>query len=204
LAIWVMNKMKKGDSKLLGCAVFICCATFLFSAQASGQEDGTALMLEMTPPESGNLNIVPGVHSYDRFAAVTLVATPKPGYQFVYWMGNVTDATTGTTTVFLDSPKMIIAVFERNKFETVGPDSDTVGGEGGGSGLIRSGEPMQSGGLSDSSPLGLGGKRQHYPQPPPEAPPTPVPEPVTVALFSAGFLMLAKSRRSGENITVKT
>jgi hypothetical protein len=212
--------MKKGNSKLLGCAVFICCATFLFyfSAQASGQEDGTALMLEMTPPQGGSLNIVPGVHSYDRFAAVTLIATPKPGYQFVYWMGNVSNATTSTTTVFLDSPKMVIAVFERNVFETfekVGLESDYISGGEGNGGLVR------SGGASDSSldPEVENGvaevKRPHYSQPPTpnndfpvpkdnsETNP-PVPEPATVTLFFAGFLMLARSRRNGANITEKT
>jgi hypothetical protein len=194
--------MKKGNSKSLGCAVFICCATllFCFSAQVSGQEDGTSLMLEMSPAEGGYLNIVPGVHSYDMFAAVTLIATPKPGYQFVYWLGNVTDATTGTTTVFLDSPKMVIAVFERNKFETIGLEGDMVGGESNG-GLTR------SGGLSDTSlEEAGGGKRQNNPQhnnsQPPDVP-VPVPEPVTVALFFAGFLMLAKSRRNGANTTEK-
>lgn len=202
-----MNKMKNADSKLLGCAVFICCAAFLFcfSAQASGQEDATALMLEMTPPQGGSLNIVPGVHSYDRFAAVTLIATPKPGYQFVYWLGNVTDATTGTTTVLLDSPKMVIAVFERNVFETVGrngmeSEDFSTSGDSGGGGLTR------SGGTSDSSlEEAGGGKKQSNPSHPPVVPPpTPVPEPLTAALFSAGFLMLAKNRRNGANITEKT
>ncbi|MGA2323704.1 MAG: hypothetical protein ABSG22_07650 [Sedimentisphaerales bacterium] len=196
--------MKKGNSKSLGCAVFICCATllFCFSAQALGQEDGTSLMLEVTPAEGGSLNIVPGVHSYDRFAEVTLIATPKPGYQFVYWMGNVTDATTGTTTVFLNSPKMVIAIFERSQFETVEPEGDyMVGGEGSG-GLV------QSVGASDTSLEEAGGGQRtpkYHPQTTPESDvPVPVPEPVTVTLFFAGFLMLAKSRRNGANTTEKT
>jgi len=200
--MWKMNRMKKGNSKSLGCAAFICCATllFYFSAQASGQEDGTALMLEITPPEGGYLNIVPGVHTYDRFAEVTLTATPKPGYQFVYWLGNVTDATTGTTIVLLDSPKIVIAVFERSKFEMVGQDDYMVVGEGSG-GLVR------SGGLSDTSLEQADGGRQQPEFHPPkhnEDVPVPVPEPATVTLFSAGFLMLAKSRRNGANITDKT
>lgn len=178
---------------------FICCTTFLFcfSAQVSGQENGTALMLEMTPPQGGNLNIVPGVHSFDRFAAVTLIATPKPGYQFVYWLGNVSDATAGTTTVFLDSPKMVIAVFTQNKFETIGLDGDVVGGEGSG-GLLRSASNFSTG-----EGGGEGGKREHDPhQPDPD--PVPVPEPVTAVLFFAGFLVLVKSRRNGANTIEKT
>jgi hypothetical protein len=201
-----MLVMKKDNLKALGCAVFICCVTFLFcfSAHASAQEDGTSLMLDVTPPQGGSLNIVPGVHSYDRFAAVTLVATPKPGYQFVYWMGNVTDAATGTTMVFLDSPKMVIAVFERNKFETTedgGLESEMIGGVDSSGGLAR------SGGLPDSSLGGAaGGTRQHGNSSPssPNDVPVPVPEPVTVVLFFAGSLMLAKSRRNGANITEKT
>lgn len=206
--------MKRVNLKSLSCAAFVCCATFLFcfSAQASGQEDGTSLMLDVSPPQGGSLNIVPGVYSYDRFAVVTLVATPKPGYQFVYWMGNVTNAATGTTMVFLDSPKLVIAVFARNKFETIGlggPDglySDMIGGGGGGSdgsggGLTRSGSDY-------AAPLeqAAGGKRQgsrHLPGHDDDIP-VPVPEPVSAALFFAGVLMLARSRHNGANITEKT
>jgi uncharacterized membrane protein YgcG len=199
----VMNKMKKGNSKSLGCAVFICCVTFLFcfSAQASAQEEATSLMLEVSPPEGGSLNVVPGVHSYDMYAAVTLVATPKPGYQFVCWLGNVSDTTTGTTLVFLDSPKMVIAVFERNKFETTAEDDETAGGGGeggggltssssgfgvGGGGGIGGGTTQQSGNSSPSSPNDV---------------PVPVPEPVSAALFFGGVLMLVRSRRNAANIT---
>lgn len=184
---------------------------FCFSAQVSGQEDGTALMLEMTPPQGGNLNIVPGVHSFDRFAAVTLIATPKPGYQFVYWLGNVSDATAGTTTVYLDSPKMVIAVFTQNKFETIGMDGDAVGGEGSG-GLLRSSSSYSSNGGG-----GGGGNHERDPHEPdvpdsfgenehdPHSPdvPAPVPEPATAVLFFAGFLALAKRRRNGANTIEK-
>jgi hypothetical protein len=203
--------MKHVNLKSLSCVAFVCCATFLFcfSAQASGQEDGTSLMLEVSPPQGGYLNIVPGVHSYDRFAVVTLVATPKPGYQFVYWLGNVSDATTGTTMVFLDSPKLVIAVFARNKFETVGlgelggPGSGMIGGGGGSDG--SGGGLTRSSGESDASlEQATGGKRssRHLAGHNDDIP-VPVPEPVSAALFFAGVLMLARSRRNGANITEK-
>jgi hypothetical protein len=195
----VMNKTKKGNSTALGCAVFICCVTFLFcfSAQASGQEDGTSLMLDMTPPEGGSLNIVPGVHSYDMFAAVTLIATPKPGYQFVYWMGNVSDATTGTTMVFLDSPKLVIAVFERNKFETVELESDYMAGGEGGGGLVRSaGQPDSS---LEQAVSGTPGEELDGPNIPNDVPVPdenkPVPEPATVILFCTGLFVLINRRK---------
>ena len=166
-------------------------------------------MLEMSPSEGGYLNIVPGVYTYDRFAEVTLTATPKPGYQFVYWLGNVTNATTGTTTVLLDSPKMVIAVFERSKFETVELESDYMGGGGeGSSGLVA------GGGLSDMSLEEADGAKRpsnphsssntgNFPVPGKGEGDVPVPEPATATLLFAGFLMLAKSRRRGANTTEK-
>jgi hypothetical protein len=208
-----MAKTKHVNSKSGYCAAAACCAILLLclAVPAYCEQDGTALMLEITPSQGGYLNIAPGVHAYDRFAEVTLIATPKPGYQFVYWLGNVTDATTGTTTVFLDSPKIVIAVFERSKFEMVGLEGDyMVGGEGGGGGLVRGG-----GGPDTSLEQASGGRRPliHHPPKPNEDvpvpedngesdPPVPVPEPATVALFCAGFLMLS-NRRKGRNTTDK-
>jgi hypothetical protein len=206
-----MAKTKHANSKSGYCAAAACCAILLLclAVPAYCEQDGTALMLEITPSQGGYLNIKPGVHTYDRFAEVTLTATPKPGYQFVYWMGNVTDATTGTTTVFLDSPKMVIAVFERSKFDLVEYEEEPQVSTGGG-GLV------QSGGASDTS-LDQAIYRTRQPKfnqpngdvPVPEDngesdPPVPVPEPATVALFCAGLLMLSNYRRKGKNTTEKT
>jgi len=220
-----MNRMKHVNLKSLSCVAFVCCATFLFcfSAQASGQDDGTSLMLEITPPKGGSLNIVSGVHSYDRFAVVTLVATPKPGYQFVCWLGNVTNAATGTTMVFLDSPKMVIAVFARNKFATFGlggPERSDglygmIGGEsGGGGGSGESGGSdgsdsrlLRSSGESDASleQAEGGPKRQSNPHLPGHNDdiPVPVPEPATITLLFTGLLMLANRRNKGVNLMDK-
>ena len=198
--------MKRDNSKSWSCAVIICCATllFCFSAQASVQENGTALMLEATPAEGGSLNIATGVHNYDIYSDVMLKATPKPGYQFVCWLGSVSNTTASSTTVFLNSPKMVIAVFERNQFETPGAESDYLGGGGEGVGGM-----VPSGGLSDSSleeaePKYSSPQTYSYPNTSPEKPPVPTPEPATVTLFFAGFLMLANRRKNGKNPLCKT
>ena len=193
--------MKSNNSKSYRCAAVVALAVLLVSFVGPGYcgEEGTALLLEMSPVEGGSVNVAPGVHLYDKDSEVKLVAVPKPGYQFVYWMGNVGDATTGNTTVFLDSPKMVIAVFERNKFETIGQDSEMIGGVESGGGLTR------SGGLSDTSlEQAVSGRRQSGNNSPPDDVPVPVPEPVSAALFFAGALMLARSRRNGANITEET
>jgi hypothetical protein len=200
--------MKRYNSKSGHCAAAACCAILLLclAVPAYCEEDKTALMLEVSPSEGGYLNIATGVHTYDRFAEVTLIATPKPGYQFVYWLGSVSESTHSSTSVFLDSPKMVIAVFERTVFEMVGVGEDGGGSDsvgtstssdsGGGGGLV------QSGGASDSSlEQAEGAKRSSSPH---EHIPVPVPEPATVALFFAGFLMLSNYRRKGVNTTEKT
>lgn len=160
-------------------------------------------MLEMSPVDGGTLNLSPGVYTYDRDAAVTLTAVPKPGYQFVYWVGNVDDATTSTTMVYLDSPKIVIAVFERSKFDLVEFEEGPEGSAGGG-GLIRSGSDYAAG-LEQAG----GAKRPskfHLPEPPqpnedvpvPEEGedfPVPVPEPATITFLLTGMLALAGRRR---------
>jgi len=197
--------MKRGNSKSIGSAAAVGCAILLLCLAGAGycEEDGTALMLEVSPVDGGTLNLSPGVHTYDRDAEVTLIATPKPGYQFVYWLGNVTDATATNTMVYLDSPKIVIAVFERSKFEFVELEEGPQGSAGGG-GLIPSGRDYAAG-LESA----IGGKRPphwHPPKPPepnedvpvPEEEPdfpVPVPEPATIVFIFTGMLALAPVRR---------
>jgi hypothetical protein len=210
-----MIMMKRRNSKTADCAALICCTILMlfFAAPAFCDETNTALMLEMSPADSGYLNIVPGVHSFDRFAQVALKATPKPGYQFVCWLGNVTDSSTGSTSVFLDSPKIVIAVFERSKFQTPELESDYIF-SGSGGGLVR------SGGSGDTSLDQAGGAKRvsyHYPHLPHKVPvpgdngeiqppvpgdngqnPPPVPEPASLTLLLTGFFILINRRKHGE------
>jgi hypothetical protein len=202
-----MWMMKRDNLKSLGCAMVICCAILLFcsSAQAAGQEYGASLMLESTPAEGGYLNIKSGVHTFDLYAEVALKATPKPGYQFDCWLGSVSESSHSSTSVYLDSPKMVIAVFERTKFEMAGIEEVEDGVSGGAS----SGGRVRSAGLSDSSlEQAVGGVPPSRPSGPhiPHNVPVPgkeVPEPATIAILSAGLLILVNRRRKGVNLTDK-
>ena len=80
------------------------------------QTNGVALLLQQTPVQGGTLNLSMGVHNFELYTEVTLTAIAKPGYQFVYWLGDVRDSTSNNTTVYLDGPKIIIAVFERARY----------------------------------------------------------------------------------------
>jgi hypothetical protein len=109
--------------------------------------------------------------------------------------------------VFLDSPKMVIAVFERNKFETTEDDGleSTSGGGDNGGGLVRSlSESYSSSDISSDASYSSSSSGHSSSSDESSDIPVPVPEPVSAALFFAGAFMLARSRRNGANITDKT
>jgi hypothetical protein len=154
------------------------------------------LLLQQTPLEGGTVTPAVGVHHFDVGADVTLTAFPKPGYQFVYWLGDVSDPTASATIVHLDAPKIVIAVFERAEYELLALEQRTPGAPVGG--LVASIAASRQGGFG-----GPGGRRPHkfrWPTPPePEEPadfPVPTPEPTTVALLAVGGLFVFSRRRA--------
>ena len=194
---------------LVGCAALLFCL-----AGNAYCQDGIALMLEVSPAEGGTLNLEPGVYTYDRDAAVTLTAVPKPGYQFVYWVGTVDNAAASSTMVYLDSPKIVIAVFERTRFDLEVIESvDTSIGRGG---LISSrgdyAAPLEQAGggrrpsrfrfpsqpeepeINDDVPVPETGEDVPVPGDGDDFP-VPVPEPATITLLLTGMLALTRRRR---------
>ncbi len=83
------------------------------------QTSNTALLIQQSPVEAGTVTPSPGVHNFELDTEVTLTAVPEPGYQFVYWLGDVSDPTSSRTVVLLNAPKIIIAVFERVEYEVL-------------------------------------------------------------------------------------
>jgi hypothetical protein len=78
-----------------------------------------ALLLEQTPADGGSVEPGTGVHRLDDNSQITLRAVPQQGYQFVTWLGDVAEPTSPVTEAYMDSPKIIIAVFERSKFDYI-------------------------------------------------------------------------------------
>ena len=174
------------------------------------QIDGTALLLQKTPEEGGAITPAVGVHRFEQGTDVTLTAIPQPGYQFICWLGDVSDSMSSTTVVYLDAPKIVIAVFEQAKFEFVAFTERSQSAPGGGA--FRSPKERSVGGFG-----GAGGKRPYKPprrveeeeEPPPPPPeedfpipeegddfPVPeIPEPATICLFGLGSLILLRKRR---------
>jgi len=212
--------MKRNNSIFFGWqgAVLTVAAIFcVFVGTGYCQTDGTALLLQQSPPEGGKTSPVVGVHHFELGAEVTLTAVPSPGFQFVYWLGDVIDSTENSTTIYLDAPKIVIAVFERSEYEVLIVEERATSAPGGG--LIASPrEAMQQGfgGPGGQRPHKLRlAKKQEEPEPEPPKPDFPVPEqgeevpvpeegdfpvpeipePTTISLLAFGSLALLRKRR---------
>ena len=117
-------------------AIIVCC---LF-APAYCQTSEVSLLLQQTPAKGGAITPTAGVHHFELNSEVTLTAVPKPGYQFIYWLGDVSDPGAASTVVYLDKPKIIIAVFGQTENGTlIAEEGISFGGGGGagGSGLVN-------------------------------------------------------------------
>lgn len=87
------------------------------AAFADTDENGYAVLIEQSPIHAGTVNPGLGVHKIPVGATITLAAMPKPGYRFLYWVGDVSNPASMATDVQVDAPKIVIAVYERDEFE---------------------------------------------------------------------------------------
>ena len=114
--------MKPGGPPFIGwrglisaIAIIVC---WLF-APAYCQTPDVALLLQQTPSKGGAITPTAGVHHFELNSEITLTAAPKPGYQFLYWLGDVSDPAATKTVVYLDKPKIVIAIFGRTENGTL-------------------------------------------------------------------------------------
>lgn len=97
-----------------------------------GQTKGVTLLLEQSPVKGGDITPVAGMYHFEPGSQVTLTATPKPGYKFLHWLGDVSDPSATKTVVLLNKPKVIVAVFEQNEHRLSKPGGLPAGGGAGG------------------------------------------------------------------------
>lgn len=192
--------MKPGGSPFLGWKNLISAlaiiAGWLF-APAYCQTSDVALLLQQTPNKGGVITPDAGVYHYKQNSEVTLTAAPKPGYQFVYWIGDVSDPAAISTTVYLDKPKIIIAVFEQGGYGVPavekGISGGGGGGGGGGSGFIST--VMTFGQAGSISGVAGGVKPKIYKSAYPKSNEV-IPEPATGVLLVLGSLFAFVRRRT--------
>lgn len=153
--------------------------------------DGSAyeLCIEHSPVKAGTVNPMIGTHRFNANSVVTLSAVPLPGYEFAYWIGDVSDPTSRQTTVRVDTAKIVVAVFRFAQEDGIDRKL-ALGGGGGPTKLIGSLADLKGPGF------GISGGPAPRPVPVPVPPPTaPTPEPTTVLLLGLGGLVLRRKRR---------
>ena len=84
------------------------------------------VIMGVSPAGSGTTNPPVGTHFYIENELVTVTATANPGYRFVSWDGDVADPNAPSTTVTVDTAKVITA-----NFEAIPVYSLTMGAESG-------------------------------------------------------------------------
>ena len=196
--------MIKNNPKYIGCRQFILvlalAALFCSLPELTFCEtEGPVLLLQQIPAEGGTIKPGTGVHYLELNTIVTLTAAPEAGYEFVYWLGDVTDPTLSCTTAYLDAPKIIVAVFERAEFELEGVAETMIPGGFWGR-MRRSTADYSREGYSGGSgrkPTERAPARR-TPQPPPPDFPVPIPEPATVVLLALGSFLAFAVRKDSQ------
>jgi len=165
---------------LLGIVVIVAGST-LPAVAAGAQDSGFALLIQSSPSEGGNVTPGDGVHRVEIGNSVPLVAVPKRGYRFLYWLGDVGQTDRTRTSVRMDSPKLVVAVFEREQFED----------------LLGSGIPQGAsyGGLHPSPQPSSGGSISPPNWTPDPDPKPPIPEPMSILLLGLGALAVGRMRK---------
>jgi hypothetical protein len=203
---------KRKNEKMLTVWSFAIIAVLtggFITASANAQVD-YVLMVQQTPAEGGVVTPEVGVHKVLANGGVKVTATPRPGYQFVYWLGDVSEPTSSSTVVAVNSPKIVVAVFQRNEYELpfeVPAAAESAGGGGGGLSPNR----QYVGGTGDVSPatgtLSSGYNYAKYTPAQPTIPATTkpasqddlqipqTPEPATMLLLGVGSLLALKKKK---------
>ena len=157
---------------------------------AKAQDSACELCVEHSPAKAGRVTPDTGTYRYQPNSIVTLSAEPQPGYQFAYWIGDVSNPKTPNTTVRLDTSKIVVAVFKPAPIEEPEPRIAFGGGGGGGGALIPTKVDLSTPNVSigGGSPNG-GTKRIVVPVP------IHTPEPATALLLAFGALALRRRSR---------
>jgi len=157
---------------------------------ASGDPDTSAyeLCIEQSPAKAGKVSPDSGTHRFSANSVVALSAEPQRGYQFAYWLGDVADPKSQRTTVQVNAPKIIVAVFRPADEDPFEKDITGGGGGGGGGTLLPTAMDLSSPGWSPSGGGGTPKTRTVF------VPVIVTPEPATVILFGLGTLALRRRR----------
>jgi hypothetical protein len=174
--------------------IIVTAMSLICAGQAFSQENTAAVLVQLSPLNGGEVNPGLGLHTIAQNSEMALSAVAKPGYQFMYWIGDVAEPTSQKTIALVNTPKIIIAVFERVEYDFLDRNVEIKSAPMGG--LSASGRPPRSGGLDTPSFGRPPADRPDMPRPPKDDGDVPVPstpEPTTVVLLSLGALILRRN-----------
>ncbi|MHC4122240.1 MAG: InlB B-repeat-containing protein [Planctomycetota bacterium] len=196
------GRLKNGKTKLI---ILIAMAIVMSLIQTAFCRSDLSVMIQKTPVNGGMVTPTVGIHNFGEAQEVILTAVPKPGYRFVYWIGDVVDPTSNRTVATIESPQIIIAVFERDEFEFAAESEHQQdwmahpglyfhspyypSGGGGGAGGRRNGG-------------GGGGGGNGIEELEEDEFPVPIPEPATIIFTGLGSLIaIIRQKQNKEMIT---
>lgn len=154
------------------------------------------VFMQESPVGAGVIKPGIGVHTYQAKENIILTTAPKTGYRFVGWLGDVRDSGSNRTSMVVDGPKIVIAVFERDEYEfleksgpqiSVGPPalyprSDSYTNNGG-TWPYPPDKPDDPDYPDDPDP-------RNDPPPVPE-----IPEPATMIMLGLGALLIHRNKK---------
>jgi hypothetical protein len=183
-----MKRLDTTRSGIMFAAVLV--VTVALAARARGDTPAFDLLIDRSPADAGRVTPDSGTHRFSANSTVSLRADPQPGYQFAYWLGDVSDPTAEQTTVLVNESKVVVAVFHPAPARRI--EEQMGSGGGGGDNLMLTATDLSTPGWSSPG----GGGRTHTEIIPIFIEPIPTPEPGTIALLTIGTLLLRQRRPS--------
>ena len=156
---------------------------------------GYELCIEHSPVKAGTVTPNTGTHRFSANSVVTVSADAEQGYEFAYWIGDVSDPKAKSTTVHVNASKIVVAVFKPAYDEEI-ENQISIGGGGGRGGPLA--PTRVDFGIPGFSITGGGGGGGFKKVPTPVSVPVVVtPEPTTILLLGLGALAIRRRRRQG-------